>query len=263
MVAGQAVGAAAGMSVGALVSNSPRWVIAASVVVGVLAGAIGRIGPASTAAAVMAVVGVAYTQFGRLAMPWWEPILAYAAGSALLLALSLAGALFHRERYRTAAVSAVFDAAADLLDAAPGGPADAARHRLAAASAGARVAAGGYRVRPIAGPLGQAWSDARDTAARAAQIVVAPTKPTSEALSELSRRWRTRAVELRAGSPDRQRTTPTASSGPPLAVRTRIVLRSATGPEALRAGARIGVCVGIATTIALLLHPPSHAFWIR
>jgi len=179
MVGGQAVGAAAGMTVGALVPDTALWVIAAAVAVGVLAGMIGRIGPACTGGAVMAVIGVAYTQFGRLAMPWWEPVLAYVIVSALLLALGLAGALFYRERYRRAAVSAVFDAAADLLDAAPGAAADA-RHRLAAASATARTAVAGYRIRPVPGPLAVAWADARDVAAYAAQAVVDPA-PTAEA----------------------------------------------------------------------------------
>ncbi|MDT7578419.1 MAG: hypothetical protein QOH17_4752 [Pseudonocardiales bacterium] len=262
MVAGQAVGAVVGMTVGALVPNSMLWVIVASVVVGVLAGAIGTIGPASTAGAVMAVIGVAYTQFGRLEMPWWEPVLAYVVGSALLLALSLVGAVFHRERYRTAAVSAVFDAAADLLDAAPGGPTEDARHRLASASADARVAAAGYRTRPVTGQLAETWSDARDAAARAAQIAVARIRPTPQELADLSRGWRRRADELRRGSRHLSRTAPTVSWVPAPAARMRMMMRAATRPDALWTGARIGVCVGIATTVAIALHPPQHAFWI-
>ena len=108
-VGAQAVGAAFGMTVGALVPDTAPWVIGASVVVGVLAGMVGRIGPASTGGAVMAVIGVAYTQFGRLAMPWWEPVLAYLVGSALVLALSLVGAVWHRDRYRRAPVWGAVD----------------------------------------------------------------------------------------------------------------------------------------------------------
>ncbi len=262
MVAGQAVGAAVGMTVGALVPSSALWVIAASVVVGVLAGAIGRIGPASTAGAVMAVIGVAYTQFGRLAMPWWQPVLAYVIGSAVLLALSLVGAAFHRERYRTAALSAVFDAAADLLDAEPGATTEQARHRLALASADARVTAAGYRTRPVTGPFAEAWSDARDAAARAAQITVAPVPPTAAELSGLSHSWRSRAEELRTGSRNRPRTASTVSWAPAPTARIRMMIRTATEPDAVWTGARIGACVGIATAVAILLHPPQHAFWI-
>src|SRR5689334_13868961 len=161
-IAGQASGAAVGMTVGALIPDTAPWVIGAAVVVGVFAGMVGRIGPASTGGAVMAVIGVAYTQFGRLAMPWWEPVPAYLLGSAVLLALSLVGAMWHRERYRRPAVSAVFEAAADLVAAAPGAEAEQARHRLALASAAARQAVAGYRLRPAAGPLHAAWSAARE-----------------------------------------------------------------------------------------------------
>jgi len=65
-VGAQAVGAAFGMTVGALAPDTAPWVIGAAVVVGVIAGMVGRIGPASTGGAVMAVIGVAYTQFGTV-----------------------------------------------------------------------------------------------------------------------------------------------------------------------------------------------------
>jgi uncharacterized membrane protein YccC len=252
-VGAQAAGAAAGMTVGAFVPDTAPWVITAAVVVGVLAGLLGRIGPASTGGAVMAVIGVAYTQFGRLAMPWWEPVLAYVTGSALVLVLALAGALRHRDRHRRASVSAVFDAAADLLDAAPGADAEAARHRLALASAAARVAVAGYRVRPVTGPMAAAWSAARDAAATAAARGVAPVPHAAETVHA----WRDRAREVRDGRLGRFTAAPPAP-GPSVAS----VLRAATTPAALWVGARIGSCVGIATALAILLHPPQHAYWI-
>jgi hypothetical protein len=345
-VGAQAVGAAVGMTVGALVPDAAPWVIGAAVVVGVLAGMVGRIGPASTGGAVMAVIGVAYTQFGRLAMPWWEPVLAYLVGSALVLALSLVGAVWHRDRYRRATVSAVFDAAADLVEAAPGAAAEQARHRLALASAAARQAVAAYRLRPVAGPLHAAWSAARAAAATAVETSVAAmpglagsgADPTGSAGSgavspgsaecgvaarpecaeteraagsagsgvaassecaateraagtvgsgvaarpvcaeggteraaesgagpvagatasaDVGRAWRQRAREVRAGE----------LAGFPAAppARGRSVgsaLRGATTTAALWVGARIGLCVGLATALAILLHPPQHAFWI-
>jgi len=311
-VGAQAVGAAFGMTVGALAPDTAPWVIGAAVVVGVIAGMVGRIGPASTGGAVMAVIGVAYTQFGRLAMPWWEPVLAYLVGSALVLVLSLVGAVWHRDRYRRATVSAVFDAAADLVEAAPGAAAEQARHRLALASAAARQAVAGYRLRPVAGPLHAVWSAARDAAATAAETSVAETSVAatpgltetsvaampgltesgvdpapgsaerhvggrpevaegSEAAAgsaagladraagsaDLSHAWRCRAREVRAGE----------LAGFPAAPPARgrsvgSVLRGATTTAALWVGARIGLCVGLATALAILLHPPEHAFWI-
>ena len=311
-VGAQAVGAAFGMTVGALAPDTAPWVIGAAVVVGVIAGMVGRIGPASTGGAVMAVIGVAYTQFGRLAMPWWEPVLAYLVGSALVLVLSLVGAVWHRDRYRRATVSAVFDAAADLVEAAPGAAAEQARHRLALASAAARQAVAGYRLRPVAGPLHAVWSAARDAAATAAETTAAETTAAatpgltetsvaampgltesgvdpapgsaerhvggrpevaegSEAAAgsaagladraagsaDLSHAWRCRAREVRAGE----------LAGFPAAPPARgrsvgSVLRGATTTAALWVGARIGLCVGLATALAILLHPPEHAFWI-
>jgi uncharacterized membrane protein YccC len=328
-VGAQAVGAAVGMTVGALVPDAAPWVISAAVVVGVLAGMVGRIGPASTGGAVMAVIGVAYTQFGRLAMPWWEPVLAYLVGSALVLALSLVGAVWHRDRYRRAAVAAVFDAAADLVAAAPGAAAEQARHRLALASAAARQAVAGYRIRPVGGPLHAAWSAARAAAATAAETSVAAmpglaessvdTAPGSTgsgavspgsaecgvaagpecaeggieraagsagsgiggrpefaeggievaagstgrpvdraaASADVGHAWRCRAREVRAGE------LADFTAAPPARGRAvGSVLRSATTTAALWVGARIGLCVGLATALAILLHPPQHAFWI-
>lgn len=245
-VGAQTLGAAAGMAVGALVPDSAPWVIAAAVVVGVVAGMVGCIGPASTGAAVMAVIGVSYTQFGRLPMPWWEPVVAYAVGSAVLLGLSLVGPLRHRSRYRLDAVAAVLDAAAELLDHRS----DDARHRLALASAAARDAVAGYRG-TVAGPFDAAWAEARSAAAVAAQVVaasaVAPAHPAA---------WRARAAAIRAGD------LRDAPAGPPRVGRARAALRTATSRDALWMGARIGLCVGVATALALALHPPTHAYWI-
>ena len=46
------------------------------------------------------------------------------------------------------------------------------------------------------------------------------------------------------------------------APRVRAVLEPVLEPAALWTGARIGVCVGVATATAILLRPPAHAFWI-
>src|SRR6185295_15793212 len=85
-----------------------------------------------------------------------------------------------------AAVSAVFDAAADLAESAPGWPAEQARHRLALASAAARQAVAGYRLRPVAGPLHAAWSAARDAAAAAETSVAAAETGVAAAAAETS-----------------------------------------------------------------------------
>src|SRR6185295_11885015 len=85
-----------------------------------------------------------------------------------------------------AAVSAVFDAAADLAESAPGAAAEKARHRLALASAAARQAVAGYRLRPVAGPLHAVWSAARDAAASAAETSAAETSAAETTVAETS-----------------------------------------------------------------------------
>ncbi|MEU2348461.1 FUSC family protein [Modestobacter sp. NPDC049651] len=261
-VAGQAAGAAVGMTVGALTPATTGWVVAVAAAVGALAGVVGRTGPASTGAAVMAVVGLAYTQFGRLDLPVWEPPALFCAGSALVLALELPGAVLHRGRAGREAVAQVFTAAADLLGTGPGPAGDAARHRLARASAEARTAVAGYRARPGASPLDAAWTEARDAAATAARLHALPAAaggPPAPEVAELTGGWRRRSAELRTGRLDRWWT---AAPAPPPARRRWAVPAPAGGPEALLLGARLGVCVALATALAGWLHPPAHAFWI-
>jgi uncharacterized membrane protein YccC len=250
-VGGQAAGAAVGMTVGALVPGTPAWVVSAAVVVGFLAGALGRVGPASTGAAVMAVIGVAYTQFGRLDMPWWGPVLAYVVGSAVVLLLALADSVTAGRDDARKAVAAVWDAAADLVSAPED---DATRHRLAAAWATANEAVTGYRLRPATGELAAAWAGARDAAAAAARIAARPSANDPGTRTDLAGRWRAAAAAV-------LRSAPVEGVGAP-APRTPPVLRSILEPAALWTGARIGVCVGVATTLAILLRTPAHAFWI-
>jgi hypothetical protein len=234
------------MTVGALVPATAGWVVPTAAAVGLVAGVLGRIGPASTGAAVMAVIGVAYTQFDRLAMPWWEPVLAYLVGSGVVLALALAESATGGRHHTRRAVAAVWTGAAELVLAPDD---DAARHRLAAAWATAHEAVTGYRLRPAPRALAD-WTGARAAAAEAARIAASPsTDPTTR--SELARRWRAAAE-----GGGEQRTL----DGVP--GRSRAVLGPALEPAALWTGARVGVCVGVATMVAILLRSPAHAFWI-
>lgn len=252
-VAAQAAGAAVGMTIGILIPATPGWVVPSAAIVGFVAGALGAIGPASTGAAVMAVIGLAYTQFNRLDMPRWEPVLAYLVGSSVLLLLAL------RERHHPrGAVATVWEAAADLVTT----PDDDGRRRaLAGAWTTAHEAVTGYRLRPASGPRAQAWNGARDAAAHAARIAVLPSA--DDAAADLARRWRAAAARVRDGS------FPVAGEDPvhpgtaaPRTPRARDLLRPAFEPMALWTGARIGVCVGVATALAIVLRTPAHAYWI-
>ena len=262
MVAAQAAGAVSGMVIGAAVPASAPWVIGASVVVGWIAGALGRIGPAATACAMMAVIGVAYTQFLRLEMPWWEPPTCYLIGSALLLMASVVGALTHPDRYRRAAVAAVFTASADLVRAAGGVGVDEMRHRLALASAAAREAMVGYRLRPLQGGwLTSEWLSARDAARHAAAVAVARGRIPPEDADRLAQDWVDIAAEIHRGD-RRAGSTGSIVATPGLVLRLHSAARASTDHEAVLAGARLAVCVGVATGLAVLLHPPQHAYWI-
>ena len=93
-------------------------------------------------------------------------------------------------------------------------------------------------------------------AASRPQPVRAPN-PAPPGVAEVGRAWRDRAREVRTGDLGRF---PAVPPVPPRPLRS--VLRRATSTAALWVGARIGLCVGLATALAILLHPPQHAFWI-
>ena len=247
LVGAQAAGAIIGMAIGAVLPTSTAWVVAVATVVAGLCGAIGSIGPASTAFGMMGVIGLAFTQFSRLGMPWWEPPLWYLLGSGLVLAAGLVGALHHPRRYQRAALAEVFAAAAALVRA-PGGD-TGARARLARASAGAREAVLGYRIRqPGTGEIDRLWTVAEATALRVASHV--PDDASDAA--ELDRF----AEAVREG-----RETLDVKRRPALG-RPAIPWDRVRDRDALLVGARLAVCVGVATLVASLLHTTEHAYWI-
>ena len=88
----QCLGAFVGIGVGELTHGSWWAGVAVPALVAAVAGAVGAIGPATTAAALMAVIGVAYTQFGASPLPGWRLCLWYGAGT-LAMALPLLGQL--------------------------------------------------------------------------------------------------------------------------------------------------------------------------
>jgi uncharacterized membrane protein YccC len=247
LVGAQAAGAIIGMAIGAVLPTSTAWVVAVATVVAGLCGAIGSIGPASTAFGMMGVIGLAFTQFSRLGMPWWEPPLWYLLGSGLVLAAGLVGALHHPRRYQRAALAEVFAAAAALVRA-PGGD-TGARSRLARASAGAREAVLGYRIRqPGTGEIDRLWTVAEATALRVASHV--PDDASDAA--ELDRF----AEAVREG-----RETLDVKRRPALG-RPAVPWDRVRDRDALLVGARLAVCVGVATLVASLLHSTEHAYWI-
>jgi hypothetical protein len=222
LVCAQAAGAVVGMTIGAVLPTTTPWVVAVATVVAGLCGVVGAIGPASTAFGMMGVIGLAFTQFSRLGMPWWEPPLWYLLGSGLVLVAGLVGALHHPRRYQRAALAEVFAASAALVRA----PADDdARARLARASAGAREAVLGYRIRdPGHGEIDELWAAAQATALRVASHVP-DDGPTA---AELDRD----AAAVRDGRPIDVDRSPAPARSAPVIPRDRV-----RDPDALLVGA--------------------------
>jgi uncharacterized membrane protein YccC len=190
---------------------------------------------------------LAFTQFSRLGMPWWEPPLWYLLGSGLVLAAGLVGALHHPRRYQRAALAEVFAAAAALVRAQGGDT--GARARLARASAGAREAVLGYRIRqPGTGEIDRLWTVAEATALRVASRV-----PGDAADAAALDRFAEAAREGREKLDVKRR---------PALGRPAIPWDRVRDRDALLVGMRLAVCVGGATLVASLLHTTEHAYWI-
>ncbi len=83
-LASQGLGAAAGLGVGAIGTSSDAGKVAVATVVGLACGMLGAIGRMATAFALMTVIGVAYTQFGHVPLPWWEQAGSYLAGTSIV-----------------------------------------------------------------------------------------------------------------------------------------------------------------------------------
>lgn len=85
---GQAVGATAGLSLGSIPHTDPSRVIVA-VAVGMLAGAFAGLAPALTAAANMAVIAVAFGEFGQVDRSLSTEIGGYLSGGAIIAVVAL------------------------------------------------------------------------------------------------------------------------------------------------------------------------------
>jgi hypothetical protein len=88
MLGAQAAGAVAGIGAGVSLPHGPIVLVVSAAVVGMLAGVLGTRGPAATAAAVMAVIGLSFGQFAGLPLPWWQQGLWYLVGT---LVVAIAG----------------------------------------------------------------------------------------------------------------------------------------------------------------------------
>ncbi|CAL9412250.1 FUSC family protein [Streptomyces sp. enrichment culture] len=191
----------------------------ALLVLGLLAGCASAVGPVASAAGTQVLVAAAVGAGMPLPESGWQRALAFLAGAGWLLVLrlvlptpgSLAGDFrFDGERV---AVARVYDATADLLDAAGTAEADARRAALTAALDQAQDALGGPRLRRFAS----------STAERRLHAQYAAALPLAEAATALA--WTGRKL------------TPRASAGPR---RLAAAVRRGTHPGPLPAPRRSG-----------------------
>lgn len=93
MLGAQAGGAVAGIILGVVSPHDPAVLIVTATAVGMLAGVLGALGPAATAAALMAVIGLSFGQFAGLPLAWWQQGAWYFAvlSAPKLYALSVIG----------------------------------------------------------------------------------------------------------------------------------------------------------------------------
>jgi uncharacterized membrane protein YccC len=259
----QASGAAVGIVVGAALPASPLSLVTTAVVAGVVSGMAGAIGPNAPGFGMMLSIGVAFGQFGGTDLPGWLQALWYLLGTAIVAVATLAPWWFRRGEPERELAAAVFVAAADLCAAVGTDAAPAARARLANASAAMRRATNHQRAELVAFAAASLYARRR---AVAADVVAA---------------IRTAGSEVRMNAPI-DVTIGVAQSDPglvaladalspqpshpaaPLSPNRRLgaALRAMSGPAALANGARIGVCLGVATAVTVAIREPAHAFWL-
>jgi Fusaric acid resistance protein-like len=263
-LAAQGLGAVLGISAGAVLPGSPTWLVAAAVGLGVVSGLVGTISANAPAFGMMLSIGLAFGQFGGSSLPWWQQDLWYVAGTVVVAVATLSPWVFRRGVLERQAVAAVFFAAADVCAAAGTTASRPARRALAGASAAARAAGGHPGAEMVAFAAASLYARGEPVpgvavgAVRTAGSQVLAGEPITARID-----WCT-DDDADPGLRDLANALASASAGPPTRPtrRLRSRWRAAATPTALLNGARIGLCLGIATAITVAMHEPAHAFWL-
>lgn len=112
MLAAQASGAVAGIVLGIVLPHSPVVLVVTATAVAMLAGILGTRGPAATAAALMAVIGLSFGQFAGLPLPWWQQGGWYVAGTLVVAIAGISPWIISRHHPLSAARASKPDATA-------------------------------------------------------------------------------------------------------------------------------------------------------
>ncbi|MGW4484748.1 FUSC family protein [Amycolatopsis sp. NPDC004368] len=243
-LAGQGIGAVLGLGLGA-VGTTIAAQVGVAAAVALVCGVLGAIGPVFTAGAVMTVIGVAYGQFGGLALPWWQQTGWYALGTVIVAVPALTPWLFASRRYERRAIADVVRASADLLAVVGTEQAHRRRVELAACSARAHAAVLGHRLK---------------VPGRRRDLLVDLAAAQEAAVHATACYHEGRIVPADAGR--------AAHHGHDVVVvvpwrrRAAIAVRGLARLRVLLAGVRLAWCVGIATVLAEVVHPEGHAYWL-
>lgn len=265
-------------------------------VLGLFAGAFSAVGPVSSAAGTQLLVAAAVGAGMPLPEPGWQRALFFLAGAAWLIVLRLAlpspdsrknGAGPYRLDGERAAVSAVYEAVAALLDAAGTPHATARRAALTSALDQAQDALSGPRLRRHAGSAAERRLHAQYLAAlplgEAATALAWAGEPLPARTGEGPRRL---AAAVRDGARCGALPAParsgaglralddallhaaeafdSGSARPPRTAPGRGligVLRKAAGRGGREYGLRVALCFGASAAVAQALHHP-HWYWL-
>ncbi|MFE6161602.1 FUSC family protein [Streptomyces sp. NPDC056486] len=273
-------------------------------VLGLLAGAFSAVGPVASAGGTQLLVAAAIGAGMPLPEPGWQRALFFLAGAGWLILLRLllpsptpgngwagvgggaGGGLPYRLDGERAAVSAVYEAVASLLDSA-GTPASTARRAaLTAALDQAQDALSGPRLRRRASSAAERRLHAQYRAAlplgEAATALAWTDEPLPERAAEGPRRL---AAAIRDGVPCGPLPAPARSGAGLRALDDALlhaaeafdsgtarpphgrsrgpveVLRTAIGPGGREYGVRVALCFGASAAVAQTLHHP-HWYWL-
>ncbi|MFB7331653.1 FUSC family protein [Streptomyces adustus] len=286
-----ALAGAAGLLVGTYAGqHTPPVVLTALLtVVALVAGGVSAVGPVASGAATQLLVATAIGAGMPLPESGWQRALAFLAGAAWLLVLRIAlptpGALAGDFRFdgEREAVAAVYDAVADLLDAAGGAGATVRRAALTAALDHAQDALAGPRLRRHAGSAAERRLHTQYAAALPlAEAATALAWAGEEVSGRTGEGLRRLAAAVRAGTPTGPLPAPSRSlpalralddallhaadafdrgEGADLHTRRRAagdLLRTVLGGGGREYGLRVALCFGASAAAAQALH---HAHW--
>ena len=285
-LASQGLGAAAGLGVGAIGTSSDAGKVAVATVVGLACGMLGAIGRMATAFALMTVIGVAYTQFGHVPLPWWEQAGWYLAGTSIVSLAALSAGARPSSSLRPGSDRGHLRHERRLArrPREPGGP-------RAAPHAGCRIRRRPRRVlRPPAAAQAHppCRPPPRDADARGGAHIVRCSCSLRQGRRGprrccCQRAWR-RASGQKRDDPAAAGLFARTSTGlrslaealdvaagvlpatlpqlPAWDERVRTAVRATTDRAALMSGFRLAWCMGLATAVTGAVHDPNHSYWL-